>query len=141
MVFIILQTIIQRIAVHTTISDDFRFLPPIPFILFLLSSTLLLQTHQDTCERVLHRLCLLIDIVTYDILDSILEYFLRNISQHALVLSRDYIRGSFKKFYLFLQNFVNIKASHMKCVTFVTLRFSNTFKLIPYLLLSLHGKS
>ena len=38
-----------------------------------------------------------------------------------------YLRGSFKKFYLLLQNFVNIKASHMKFVTFVAPSLSYTF--------------
>ena len=43
----------------------------------------------------------------------------------------DNLRGSFNKFYLLLQNFVNIKASHMKCVTFVAPSLSYTFMVNP----------
>ena len=60
------------------------------------------------------------------------------------------VRGSFKRIYLLLQNFVNIKASHMKCQSYEIchlcspksqLYIYGKSNFIQYLLLSLHGKS
>ena len=51
--------------------------------------------------------------------------------QMQAVSSCVFIRGSFKRFYLLFQNFINIKASHMKFVTFVTLSLSYTFVVNP----------
>ena len=64
-------------------------------------------------------------------------------AKNAWLKAKDDLRGSFKKFYLLLQNFVNVKASnefcHL-CSCRPQLYIHGKSNLIPFLLLSLHGK-